>query len=172
MSNKLIYAFIQEIQEALDEQQNNLDSLLAHNQVNIPLAQPFAFESQIDTDTYPVNLSLKSTNESENNISNETVPLLAAPNEKENEKNHSEIDNNRRRKSNWTLTKDLINIKKEPKTPVRQISACFSCFLFIFFISAKNKTTSIKNFIKFQTKKFIFNTTIASNDNDTNISSD
>jgi hypothetical protein len=32
------------------------------------------------------------------------------------------------------LTKDLINIKKEPKTPVRQISACSSCFFYSYFL--------------------------------------
>jgi hypothetical protein len=101
---------MQEIQEALDERQNNFDSLLA----NIPLAQPFAFESQIDTDINPINLSLKSTDEllqqSESNISNETVPLLAAPNEKENQ--------NQR----WTSKKDLPDIKTEAVTPVRSNS--------------------------------------------------
>jgi len=124
---------MQEIQEALDERQNNLDSLLAHNQVNIPLEQPFAFESQVDTDTHPINSSLKSTDgsfqpsiESGNNISNETVPLLAAPNEKENKNKQSEIDDrNCQQKSNWTLAKDSINIKKEPITPVGQISVSF-----------------------------------------------
>jgi len=103
---------MQEIQEAFDERQNNIDSLLAHNQVN---NTPFAFESQIDTDTYPINLSLKSTDESfqtttnqlETNQLNETIPLLAAPNEKENKE-----------KSNWISTKNLTNIKKEPITPV------------------------------------------------------
>jgi hypothetical protein len=69
-----------------------------------------------------MNLSLKSTDESlqplielENNISNEIVPLLVAPNEK----NQSEIDPNRREKSNWTSVKDSINIKKEAITPVK-----------------------------------------------------
>ncbi|CAF4373141.1 unnamed protein product, partial [Adineta steineri] len=98
---------MQEIQEALDEQQNNIDSLLVHNQVNIPAEEPFAFESQIDTDTYPVDLSSRSTNESllqipnelENTISNVTTPSLTAPNQKEKSK------------------KDLNNIKKELRTP-------------------------------------------------------
>ncbi len=136
-------AFIQEIQEALDEQKNNLDSLLTHNQVNLP----FAFESQVDTNTQPMNLSLKSTDESlqlpiesENNISNETVPLLAVPNEK----NQSEISHNHRRKSSWTSVKDSFNIKKEAITPVRQVSTSSSSFL--NFVLAKNKTTSIKTF--------------------------
>jgi len=69
-----------------------------------------------------MNLSLKSTDESlqplielENNISNEIVPLLVAPNEK----NQSEIDHNHREKSNWTSVKDSINIKKEVITPVK-----------------------------------------------------
>ncbi|CAF0937085.1 unnamed protein product [Adineta steineri] len=104
---KYTYAFMQEIQEALDEQQNNIDSLLVHNQVNIPAEEPFAFESQIDTDTYPVDLSSRSTNESllqipnelENTISNVTTPSLTAPNQKEKSK------------------KDLNNIKKELRTP-------------------------------------------------------
>ena len=103
---------MQEIQEALDERQNNLDSLPTDN-------RPFAFESQIDTDTYPINLSLKSTDDSlqqghnglETNTSNETVPLLAAPMEK----NHS-------RNSSWTSTKNVSNIKKEAITPVKLIS--------------------------------------------------
>ncbi|CAF0848261.1 unnamed protein product [Adineta steineri] len=96
-----------QIQEALDEQQNNIDSLLVHNQINIPAEEPFAFESQIDTDTYPVDLSSRSTNESllqlpnelENTISNVTTPSLTAPNQKEKSK------------------KDLNNIKKELRTP-------------------------------------------------------
>jgi hypothetical protein len=85
-----------------------------------------------------MNLSLKSTDESlqqpENNISNETVPLLAAPNEKENERNH-----NRQRKSSWTSTKDLPNIKTEVITPVRSNSVSSSSFR--NFISAKIQTT-------------------------------
>jgi hypothetical protein len=80
-----------------------------------------------------MNLSLKSTDESlqqpENNISNETVPLLAAPNEK----NH-----NQQRKSSWTSTKDLPNIKTEAVTPVRSNSVSSS---FRNFISAKIQTT-------------------------------
>ncbi len=120
---EVCYAFIQEIQEALDERQNNLDSLLAHNhdQPNIPLAEPFAFESQIDADTYPVDLSSKSTdellnppNESENNISNETVPLLPVPNNKK----QSENQHYHRQKSSWTSSKDPVTIKTEPITPV------------------------------------------------------
>jgi hypothetical protein len=69
-----------------------------------------------------MNLSLKSTDESlqppielENNISIEIIPLLVAPNEK----NQSEIDHNRQQKSNWTSVKDSINIKKEVITPVK-----------------------------------------------------
>jgi hypothetical protein len=126
---------MQEIQEALDERQNNLDSLLAHNQANIP----FAFESQTDTDINPLDLSAKSIDESlhlsdqaETNISNETVPLLAVPNEKTPSKNH----HGRQSKSSWTSTKDRMSIKKEPITPV-------------ISISDKNKTTSIKKFNKF-----------------------
>jgi len=109
---------MQEIQEVRDEQQNNIDSLLAHNQVNVPLAEPFAFESLLNTDTYPVDLSSKSIDESlqpENNISNETVPLLTVPNERE----QSEIHNCHRQQSNWISVKDPINIKQETITPVK-----------------------------------------------------
>ncbi len=106
---------MQEIQEVRDEQQNNIDSLLAHNQVNAPLAEPFAFESLLNTDTYPVDLSSKSINESENNISNETVPLLTVPSERE----QSEIHNCHRQPSNWISVKDPISIKQETITPVK-----------------------------------------------------
>lgn len=170
MSKIYVYAFIQEIQEALDEQQNTIDSLVSHNQINNPLAQPFAFESQIDSDTYPVNLSLKSTdelihptNESENNILNETIPILAAPNNKK----QSETDHqSRQQKSSWTSTKDSFHIKKEPITPVMRV--CFVLFEFsLYLYLAKNKTTSIENSIEIKTKKFIISIFHASNDHDT-----
>ncbi|CAF0918379.1 unnamed protein product [Rotaria sp. Silwood1] len=106
--------------EALDERQNNLDTFFVHNQTNTSLAEPFAFESQIDTDTYPIDLSARSTDEifhplieSDNNMSNETVPSLAVPNEK----NQSEIHPCHQQQLNWTSVKDPINIKKEAVTP-------------------------------------------------------
>ena len=111
---------MQEIQEALDERQNNLDSLLTHNQPHAPLEEPFAFESEIDT----VNRSSHPPIQSETNVSNETVPLLAVPNEKkQSEKQHSH-----RPQSTWTSAKDPLNIKKEAITPVIQISASSSLF--------------------------------------------
>ncbi|CAF2428122.1 unnamed protein product [Rotaria sp. Silwood2] len=120
-------AFVQEIQEALDERQNNLDSFLVRTQSNTSLAEPFAFESQIDTDTYPINLSSKSTDElllpsieSDNNISNETVPSLVVPNEKDQSEKHP----CHQQQLSWTSVKDTFNIKKEivtpPKTKRRQ----------------------------------------------------
>jgi hypothetical protein len=105
----------------LDERQNNFDSLLAQNQDNVRQTEPFAFESQVETDTHPLDLtsksidnSLQTQSESENDLSNETVPSLAIPNERE----QPEI---RRRNSNWTSVQDQISIKKETVTPVRQI---------------------------------------------------
>ncbi len=116
---------MQEIQEALDERQNYIDSLLAHDQVPTPLVEPFAFESQLESDTHPMNLSFKSTdeslyppNQSDTNKSNETVPLLAAPNDKD----QSQSDPNRRQRPNWTSAEELMNIKREPITPVIHIS--------------------------------------------------
>ncbi|CAF2843826.1 unnamed protein product [Rotaria sp. Silwood2] len=113
-------AFVQEIQEALDERQNNLDSFLVRTQSNTSLAEPFAFESQIDTDTYPINLSSKSTDElllpsieSDNNISNETVPSLVVPNEKDQSEKHP----CHQQQLSWTSVKDTFNIKKEIVTP-------------------------------------------------------
>ena len=148
---------MQEIQEALDERQNHFDSLLAHNQANVPLVEPFAFESQVDADTHPMNLSLKSTDEliqrpieAGNSISNETVPLLPAPNEKEKERNQSKISGNRRRKSSWTLARDASNIKTEPVTPVRQSpTSSFALSFFCYFITA----TSIETFIQVESKE-------------------
>ena len=103
---------MQEIQEALDERHNQLDSLLVQNQVDHSLAQPFAFESQIDPDLNPVDLSLKSSNESlqrslelDRPSSKESVPLLNAPNEK---------TSPRQRKPHWTTNE----IKTEMESPV------------------------------------------------------
>lgn len=70
---------MQEIQEALDERQNQFD----HS-----LAQPFAFESQIDPDVNPLDLSLSTESEK---------PSL---------------------KENLSLLIDSKNIKKENQTPV------------------------------------------------------
>lgn len=97
---------MQEIQEAIDERQNQFDSILAHNQANHLGAQPFAFESQIDTDLNPVDLSLKSSNESDSHISKETVPLLAAP------------DSTPRRRAHRTSNKKTPDVKMEAVTPV------------------------------------------------------
>ena len=101
---------MQELQEALDERQNHFDSLLANNRTNTP----FAFESQVDQDINPMNLSLKSTDDLSQerqppatNVSNETLPLLAAPHEKEN--------HHRGRKSSRN---DSTEIKTEAVTPV------------------------------------------------------
>ncbi|CAF3458783.1 unnamed protein product [Rotaria socialis] len=117
-------AFVQEIQEALDEHQNNLDSSLGRTQTNASLVEPFAFESQIDTDTYTVDRSSKSTDEflkpsiESDNISNETaVSSLAASNEQENEIKQSEMDLSHQQESSWTSVKDLIHVKREAITP-------------------------------------------------------
>ncbi|CAF3775481.1 unnamed protein product [Rotaria sordida] len=111
---------ILQVQDALNERQNNVDSCLIHNQTNKSLVDPFAFESQIDTDTYPLDLSSKSTDEllrpsieSDNNMSNETIPSLAVPNERK----QSDINPCHQRQSSWTSVKDSINIKKEAITP-------------------------------------------------------
>lgn len=87
------------------------------------MAEPFAFESQIDTDTYPLDLSLKSTddsnqetlNQSENNRSNESIPILGAPHERD----RTENVNNQPRKTSWSSTRNIPNIKKEAITPVK-----------------------------------------------------
>lgn len=121
------HVFMQEIQEALDERQNNLDSLLAHDHDDLPAAEPFAFESQIDTDTYPVDLSSRSIDESlqrakelEANVSNETIPLLPVPNQRQ----QSEAPPSHRRKTpSWISAKDSAQIKRELVTPVRPITS-------------------------------------------------
>lgn len=120
-----MYTFIQEIQEALEERQNNLDNSSALTQTNTSSAEPFAFESQINTDTYPVDLPskltdnlLQSPNES-NKVTNETIPLLGVVNEKKKEDKQSEIHLGGEQKFNWISTKDTINIKKEAVTPVK-----------------------------------------------------
>lgn len=128
------YAFVQEIQDALDEQQNNFDSLInCHQQKNKTLTEPFAFESQIDTDTYPVDLSLKSTDDSNEqtlNQTNESLPILGAPDEKE---------------RTWIVEKNMSNIKKEAVTPV------IFFFLFVIakqvlvFLLVEIETTSIED---------------------------
>lgn len=59
----------------MEERQNDLDSLLPADRTT---GEPFAFESQLETETQPVDLSSKSIDESESNVSNETLPVLAA----------------------------------------------------------------------------------------------
>ena len=64
----------------MEERQNTIDSLLEANQT---VGEPFAFESQLETDTQPLDLSSKSVDESEGTMSNETLPVLTThPSEK------------------------------------------------------------------------------------------
>lgn len=59
---------------------------------------------------------MKSTDESDDNRSNETLPLLAAPHAN----NRVDHDRNRQRQTTWTSAKDLSNIKREAVTPVKE----------------------------------------------------
>ena len=103
------HVFMQEIQEALDERQNQFDSILVHNQANHLLEQPFAFESQIDTDLNPVDLSLKSSNEADSHVSKETLPSLAAP---------DKTNSTPQRRAYRTSNKETPDVKMEAVTPV------------------------------------------------------
>ncbi|CAF1605314.1 unnamed protein product [Adineta ricciae] len=94
-----------QIQEVLDERQNNLDSLLAHNQVNTSLGEPFAFESEIDTNTYPVDLPPRSMDESSQPINEPDTNLS------------NEINSHTQTNSSWLSRKNPIKIKKESITP-------------------------------------------------------
>ena len=121
---------MQEIQEVLDERQNNLDSLLAHNQVNTSLGEPFAFESEIDTNTYPVDLPPRSMDESSQPINEPDTNLS------------NEINCHAQTSSTWLSRKNPIKIKKELITPVKNEVSFDS--IFDIFLVAKSKTSTVQ----------------------------
>ena len=106
------------MEDVLDERQNQIDSLLADRRDHRRSEEPFAFESQIDTDTYPIDLSSKSIDTSlqsvadaENTIGDEPPPILALT------KTHV----HRPQISSRSSTKDRIEVKKETITPVGHV---------------------------------------------------
>ena len=89
------------------------------------MAEPFIFESQINNvECANILLStsadklLQSSNVSDSNSSNETVPLLNALNEEETERKQSDMHPSRQQKSSGILKKDSVRIEKETIVPV------------------------------------------------------
>ena len=147
---------MQEIQEALDERQNNIDSLAGYGRMNQLRAEPFAFESQVETESQPVDLSARSfdesfqlTNKLDNLSRNESFPVLATT-EKRRQLQQSENSDNH---SNDRTRNESIIVKKEAITPVRcrtlEFDFDFYCRLNLFRILVENKDTQVKNFHRY-----------------------
>ena len=117
------------MEDVVDEHQNQLDSLHADRRDHRRSEEPFAFESQIDTDTYPIDLSSKSLDTSlasvvdpENPTGDELPAILALP------KTHIRRPQIFSRPS----TKDRIDVKKENITPVGHVPVRHSWHLDVF----------------------------------------